>query len=661
MSRLPFACDCMSFLVSHLPAKVSEWTACDVRRWSEAKLAARFPGQSFCEMLSVVENLHMIDGGILVDLQDPEWREAIPSIGARKVLRQEVARLSASFCLEETLVAPRDTSSTITSTVRDSGKCTAESCTKTLDVTAVGVALAAPQGNRTADTADGIAAEFIGSRMISGTSTCSPKIRDTFEHVLDRPAASPREPPLQAQRLSVSSTSAQVPQQATQERATICAFPQRKPSPRLVRFDRVEEDPATQHVSTSLYRPRSPGPTFLGVLRGKTNAVGHRQSGIWGQSCDFQGSTNPLQGGEEGQSEVYARFPELQKTSCFSNLPILDCHYQHQVAADGPLLQRLRGHCVYWGCNMVYFGQCIFRLLDRWQLLWCTVCCGLVALCQYSSIVSAVPPSLWVNALLFPLAFSVNAAYQRREGALSQSAEFKACCLTLYLSHRCWQFERTVPHDFLRCSSTCFTTLFEKVKGYLIAKTEGEKVAQLRAVYDLLNELSLVNDVLRISKIDAPLIASLTSTMGRLVGSFESLRMYSDYRTPSSIRAFVHLCNVLVPLLLIPNFAQLATEHNPYAAYAAGFLLPFLFMLLSNVQKGLENPFADPEIINPDGIQLQSLQMVRYMSEGKMFADSRNRRQDATQDTLEAATVDEVAERTATCSCPHQSTGTVSV
>ena len=97
--------------------------------------------------------------------------------------------------------------------------------------------------------------------------------------------------------------------------------------------------------------------------------------------------------------------------------------------------------------------------------------------------------------------------------------------------------------------------------------------------------------------------------------------MFSDYRTPSSIRAFIHLCVVLVPLLLIPVFAELATQYHPLGVYVASFLLPFPFMLLANVQKGLENPFCGKDCgadRNPDGIQLDGLQMVNYMSDVKL-------------------------------------------
>ena len=167
----------------------------------------------------------------------------------------------------------------------------------------------------------------------------------------------------------------------------------------------------------------------------------------------------------------------LLETSCFSNLPLIDCHYDPDYRALGEsLCRRLHSHWVYWWAHNVYFWQCLLRLLNRWQLLWCVLCCVSVVVCKRFGIVATIPTGLWVNVLLFPLAFSVNAAYQRREGALSQSAEFKASCLTLYLSHRCWLFHETVPHDFLHCSCACFGALFDEVRGYLIAKSEAQKV-----------------------------------------------------------------------------------------------------------------------------------------------------------------------------------------
>ena len=63
----------------------------------------------------------------------------------------------------------------------------------------------------------------------------------------------------------------------------------------------------------------------------------------------------------------------------------------------------------------------------------------------------------------------------------------------------------------------------------------------LQDVYDTFSEISLVNDVLRISGLAPPLVSSLVTQLRDVVTGFEKLRMFSDYRTPSVIR-FVPAC-----------------------------------------------------------------------------------------------------------------------
>ena len=87
------ACQQMSF--SGLPPIIGDWSQCDVRRWLETILCARFPSHSFSDTLAAVETTHLIDGRLLLDLSDAEWQEAIPSIGARKVVKHEVAKLAS--------------------------------------------------------------------------------------------------------------------------------------------------------------------------------------------------------------------------------------------------------------------------------------------------------------------------------------------------------------------------------------------------------------------------------------------------------------------------------------------------------------------------------------------------------------------------------------
>ena len=257
---------------------------------------------------------------------------------------------------------------------------------------------------------------------------------------------------------------------------------------RRVRFDSLQdgssvsgsdgEGKGPHHSYHGAERPLSPSArraSFAGILRSRQNAAGCRQSSVWGQSLSELPNEMEVDHAPETRSNVEATCGRLLQTSCFSNLPIVDCHYDPDDDTLGVTWHRRACYdWLRWWCRTSYFVRCFCRLLNRWQFIWCVLCGLSVIVCERFRITAGIPSALWVNVLLFPLAFAVNAAYQRREGALSNSAEFKAGCLNLYLNHRCWHFDPNVPHDFLRCSCACFTTLFENVRGYLTAKTEAQ-------------------------------------------------------------------------------------------------------------------------------------------------------------------------------------------
>ena len=230
-----------------------------------------------------------------------------------------------------------------------------------------------------------------------------------------------------------------------------------------------------------------------------------------------------------------------------------------------------------------------------------------------------VQPTLLLNILLFPLSFAVNAAYQRREAALQHFGTFKACTLNVYLLHRCYQFEDQLPEDFLECSRSLIHTVYGSARSYFVSLSEPEKLNQLKTFYDTVAEIAVVNDVLRLSGVPPPLVACAIRDLRDSLGAFEHLRCFSDYRTPSGIRAFTRLLQCSIPLLLSPYFAHLTLQvggHQFLAPLFAGFIcLPFL--LLNNLQLSLENPFAGdvPDDPDADDIRLDELQVMTYMAQ----------------------------------------------
>ena len=143
-----------------------------------------------------------------------------------------------------------------------------------------------------------------------------------------------------------------------------------------------------------------------------------------------------------------------------------------------------------------------------------------------------------------------------------------------------------------------------------------EKHESLQQFYDTVTEITLLNDVLRLSNVPPPLVAAAVRNLKDGMDAFESLRVYSDYRTPSTIRVFITLCLFVIPLMLAPYFATLATEGHFIVAIAGGGLTALPFFLLSNLQRALENPFAgDNTQSDPDDIRLDELHFMAYITE----------------------------------------------
>ena len=90
------------------PSDVELWSASDVISWCTARLSSRFPRVSFLETLTRMEQLHLIDGRILLEMDAGDWQEAVPSIGARKVLQNGLQSLQPRSLRPNTACQPLD-------------------------------------------------------------------------------------------------------------------------------------------------------------------------------------------------------------------------------------------------------------------------------------------------------------------------------------------------------------------------------------------------------------------------------------------------------------------------------------------------------------------------------------------------------------------------
>jgi hypothetical protein len=209
--------------------------------------------------------------------------------------------------------------------------------------------------------------------------------------------------------------------------------------------------------------------------------------------------------------------------------------------------------------------------------------------CMHTGLRAEFPLAVVTTAVVFPIVFSINAAYQRRETALSKYADMKAHAQVIYYASRDWMPERD-------------EALLEDVRGLidrLLRETRdvlGAPVSELReregGVYRAYSDLSLfVRDRLRAGGLATGELSRCNQYVSKMLIDFESIKHIYQYRTPLSLRSFSDFFIVVLPVLYAPYFAAIGSEYPFPLGYVPPLVLTLVLVSLDNIQEHLENPF----------------------------------------------------------------------
>ncbi|KAJ9464128.1 hypothetical protein DIPPA_18955 [Diplonema papillatum] len=262
-------------------------------------------------------------------------------------------------------------------------------------------------------------------------------------------------------------------------------------------------------------------------------------------------------------------------------------------------------------------------------------------LCIYYGAYANIHPNLFLTVFVFPLAFSINAVYQRRERALDELATLKAAATTFFLLHQEWHVFMADPAylEFHTVADTKFSKLWiahneqyaqwhlhkvyttvqrllDDIRTYLSTpdtaydpEVHGSRASRvsarhvlLKRVYKGIRELSDANERLRRGQTTAavlkvplavqpPILTRPIHWMYFMVQAFEKVRGIRDYRSPTTIRSFTKTLSWTVPLLLTPYYAYLAHEFEDWVAYFVCFFVTLILGSYRIIQDFGENPF----------------------------------------------------------------------
>jgi predicted membrane chloride channel (bestrophin family) len=241
-----------------------------------------------------------------------------------------------------------------------------------------------------------------------------------------------------------------------------------------------------------------------------------------------------------------------------------------------------------------------FRIINLRTLLISLLSLLSTHLCVRWGVPVDIPSSILGVAIVFPIVFSINAAYRRREEALSHLASFKSHAAALYWAHRDWLKVEDMAHAAR--FTALLKVLFERVACCLrFERHDPDKHAAFWAVYRSFSDISGSLEALRRADLSASEVSRLNQYLRTLVTDFERLYNICIYRTPLSVRAHSRVFISTFPVVFGPYFAHVAAESFVWAGYGVSLLFSLVLVSLENIQDDLENPF---DAVGVDDINL---------------------------------------------------------
>ena len=197
------------------------------------------------------------------------------------------------------------------------------------------------------------------------------------------------------------------------------------------------------------------------------------------------------------------------------------------------------------------------------------------------------PLTLVGIAIVFPVVFSIDSAYKRREKALHLMADFKSHCFALYVAGRDWV---EGDHHLEKELKTEMLAIYSKMKTTFL-NYQPEKGIFEEEIYPMFSKLSVLTMKFRDIGLQPGEVSRVSQYISKLQQAVENLRVILDYRTPLTLRAYSQIFIYSFPILYAPYFVYVAHEYTRGIEYMMPIIFSFILVSLSNIQDHLENPF----------------------------------------------------------------------
>ncbi len=230
----------------------------------------------------------------------------------------------------------------------------------------------------------------------------------------------------------------------------------------------------------------------------------------------------------------------------------------------------------------------IFRIINYKTFIITILSIASTYLCLRYNIVANLPLTLVGIAIVFPVVFSIDSAYKRRERALALIGDIKAHILSLYQASSDWIDPK--DDDFKIRIKEKLMEIYAGITILLTSKNSDAKKYE-EDLYKRLWELSELLQEFRKFGLVAGEVSRVSQYISKIEVALESLKVIYYYRTPVTLRAYSKVFIYSFPILYGPYFVFVSKDYTTGLEFMMPVVFSFILVSLDNIQDHLENPF----------------------------------------------------------------------
>ena len=232
-------------------------------------------------------------------------------------------------------------------------------------------------------------------------------------------------------------------------------------------------------------------------------------------------------------------------------------------------------------------------------------------LCLHFGVSANFPLTLIATAVVFPIVFSINSAYKRREAVLDDYGSLKGHGRAIFFATRDW-LDASSPDKRDRCRQL-LGDLLSSVRA-LFSAPRNEMPEKEELVYRRFSDLSqFIRADLRKAGLASGEVSRCNQYLSKMLLAFEQMKHIYQYRTPRTLRAFSDFFITVLPPLYGPYFAYIAKDFTGGVTYVVPVLFALILVSLDSIQDHLENPFDQ---IGQDDVMINAEKFMDRLNVG---------------------------------------------